>query len=209
MASNLKLAKSQNGATPFQDLLADHSAADLKKALVVSENQIEPPDNAAAAAHPLIPYKDTNYEREKRQGIRRANGARKLKKLSNRHLQIITKHLEGKSGEEISAEMHVTFITVSRVLNDPLAKDLISTVYRDRQGEIDALAGKAIDAVRTGLDSPSPRVKLTAVGSFAKLKETIGKEESTAKTAEDIVAAIFKGHAGIENLQINIGKDNG
>ena len=203
-----KLAQSQISAKPFQDLLVDHSESDLRQALVIATNADIPPDKAlvATATHPL----ETRYEAEKRQGLRRTNGARKLKKLSNRHLKIIGLHLEGKSGEYIADAMRVTFITVSRVLNDPLATNLISTVYRDRQGEIDALAGKAVDAVRNGLGSDNERVRLTAVGSFAKLKETIGKEETSAKTAEDVVAEIFsKMPIGDTNIQVNIGKDNG
>lgn len=202
------MSDGQIRANTFQSLLADHDVEDLKNALVVSGNEITPPDNAAAAANPLQVYRETRYEAEKRQGLRRKNGARKLKKLSNRHLKILRMHLEGKSGEEIAANMNVTFITVSRVLNDPLAKELIATVYKDRQGEIDALAGKAIDAVRQGLDSNNTREKLTAVGSFTKLKDVIGKEETSAKTAEDVVAEIFK-RSNVENLQINIGKNNG
>ena len=119
-------------------------------------------------------------------------------------------HLEGCSGETIAAAMRVTFITVSRVLNDPLAVDLMARVYKDRQGEIDALAGAAIEAVRNGLEHGNVREKLSAVGSFAKLKETIGKEETSAKTAEDVVAAIFnKVGLGTTNVQINVGKENG
>jgi len=205
-----ELAQSNNSAQPFSSLLAEHSSEDLKQALVVSDNKIAPPDQAATAAHPIVPYKSNTYMAEKRQGLRRPNGARKLKKLSNRHLRIITMHLQGKSGEFISSTMGVTFITVSRVLNDPLAVDLIASVYKDRQNEIDALAGDAIDAVRIGLNSDSDRIRLSAVGSFAKLKDTIGKEETSAKTAEDVVSEIFA-RADIDtvNMQVNIGKSNG
>ena len=87
-----------------------------------------------------IPYKSPTYETEKRQGIRRANGARKLKKLSNRHLQILSMHLQGDSGETISTHRGITVITVSRVLNDPVCKNLLSRIYEDRQNELDALA---------------------------------------------------------------------
>ena len=158
-----------------------------------------------------IPYKSPTYETEKRQGIRRANGARKLKKLSNRHLQILSMHLQGDSGETISTHMGITVITVSRVLNDPLCKNLLSRIYEDRQNELDALAGDAINAVRQGLQGDhSVREKLTAVDKFTKLKDSIGKEETSGKTAEDVVSEIFN-RVSIQgsNVQINIGKDNG
>lgn len=146
----------------------------------------------------------TIYQREKRQGLRRANGARKLKKLSNRHLEIIARHLDAQSGERISAEMNITVITVSRVLNDPLCTDLLNRIFADRQSEIDALAGKAIDVVRDGLTGDyTLREKLTAVDKYAKLKDTIGKTEGSTETAEDVIAKMYK-HLSVENMQVNI-----
>jgi len=119
-------------------------------------------------------------------------------------------HLEGKSGETIALAIGCTFITVSRILNDPLAVDLLSVIYKDRQGEIDALAGKAIAAVRDGLEPHlDMRTRLGAVDKFTKLKDIIGKEATPAKTAEDIIQEIFKNHVKIENMQVNIGQNNG
>ena len=51
------------------------------------------------------------------------------------------------------------------------------------------------------------RNSLGAVDKFTKLKETIGKETTIAKSDEDIVAEIFKNHVSIENMQVNIGKN--
>jgi len=196
-------------AGPLQQLLAEHSEEELREALVISENSQLPVISGPSGAT-VLPYNNTKYESEKRQGLRKANGARKLKKLSNRHLRIISMHLEGKSGETIALAMGCTFITVSRILNDPLAIDLLAVIYKDRQGEIDALAGKAINAVRDGLEPHlDMRTRLGAVDKFTKLKDSIGKEVTTAKSAEDIVAEIFKNHVKIENMQVNIGQDNG
>lgn len=149
----------------------------------------------------------SRYEDEKRQGLRRSNGARKLKKLSNRHLEIIARHLQGESGEQISSVMGITGITVSRVLNDPMAKDFLARIYEDRQGEIDALAGAAIDVVRDGLrGNHTLREKLTAVDKYTKLKDSIGKEEDGALTAEDVIQRMMESFTITDSqVQINVG----
>jgi hypothetical protein len=149
----------------------------------------------------------TLYESEKRTGIRRANGARKLKKLSNRHLAMISMHVEGIRGEDIAKRMHVRGVTVSRVLNDPLVKIIISRIFSDRQLELDALAGKAINAVREGMDDKvSIRERLTAVDKYTKLKDSIGAEVSSVESAEDVVERIFKGVSIKDShIQVNVG----
>jgi hypothetical protein len=149
----------------------------------------------------------TIYQKQKREGLRRSNGALKLKKLNNRHLDIISRHLQGESGEQISTTLGITIITVSRVLNDPLAKEFLSKIYEDRQGEIDALAGAAIDVVRDGLRGQhSLREKLTAVDKYSKLKETIGKKGAETQTAEDVVQRMLESLTITDsNVQINLG----
>jgi hypothetical protein len=164
-------------------------------------------------AKPVVPKHDVAvYAKEKRIGVRRANGARKLKKLSSRHMKIISLHLKGSSGEEIAQTIGCTVITVSRILNDPLAKDLLSRIYEDRRAEIDALAGDAIDVVRQGLQGDhSIREKLTAVDKFTKLKDSIGKTEDEQMTAEDVIQKLFNTMSveGDLNVQINTGERNG
>lgn len=201
-------------APTFSNLLAEHDSHELKEALLLAPNQALAPVAISRSEAPGTAgqaYTPTVYEREKRQGVRRANGARKLKKLSNRHLRIISMHLDGNSGEYIAALMNITIITVSRILNDPLAIEILGVIYKDRQGEIDALAGKAIDVIRDGLDSKlDMRIRLGAVDKFTKLKDSIGKTENTVKTAEDVVAEIFaKVKIENSNIQFNIGQSNG
>jgi len=195
-----------SSATPFSNSVPIPEGQHIDLLDDTTDSAAPPQDRTTE----IVPYKSPTYETEKRQGLRRANGARKLKKLSNRHLRIISLHLEGKSGEEIGVLLGCTIITVSRILNDPMAKEILGVIYKDRQGEIDALAGAAIDVVRGALlnDGVTTRERLSAVDRFTKLKDTIGKEEDTAKTAEDVVAAIFENSeiAGDANVQINIGK---
>ncbi len=106
--------------------------------------------------------------------------------------------------------MRIRVVTVSRILNDPMVKQLTGRIFTDRQMELDALAGKAIGVVREGLTEGTLREKLTAVDKFSKLKDTIGAEQSSAESAEDIVSRIFKiGSAENLNVQINVGVKDG
>ena len=133
------------------------------------------------------------YEVEKRVGIRRGDGSRNLRRLSNRHIRIIAKHLRGDSSESIGASIGCTVVTISRILHDPLAEQLITTVFKARQKEIGALAGEAIDAVRTGLRLKNDnRTRLTAVDKYIKLAEVINKDSSGPETAEDVIARMLE-----------------
>jgi len=90
-----------------------------------------------------------------------------------------------------------------------MVKQLTGRIFTDRQMELDALAGKAIGVVREGLNEGSLREKLTAVDKYAKLKDTIGAERSSADSAEDVVNRIFKASIENVNVQINVGDRNG
>lgn len=144
----------------------------------------------------------SRYEAEKIYGMRRENGALKLKKLTRKHYEIIARHLAGQSGERIHNEMNLSVVTISRVLNDPLAQQVIKRSYKDRQSELDALAGMAIGAVRDTLTVGSTSEKLAAVDKFTKLKQAIAPETNPAESAEDFAKAII---TNAQNVQINIG----
>lgn len=147
------------------------------------------------------------YLVEKVIGTRRENGALKLKRLTNRHLKLIGAHLEGLSLEQIAHANHLTIATVSRVLNDPLAQAMLKRVYTSREGEIQALGGKAVDVVRRGLDKEQPiGVQLRAVDRYTKLRETMLPKDKLSDTAEDVIARMLeRGNIIGENIQINIG----
>ncbi len=173
--------------------------------------QTNPP---RSGIHPLVakqPHELTLYQKEKLNGTRRSTGVRKLNRLSHRHLQILARHLDGESGETIAKVMNITVTTVSRILNDPLSKELLTRIYSDRQNEIDALAGSAIAVVRDGLTGDhSLREKLTAVDKFTKLRDSIGNEEGNVETAEDVIARMFKNLTITDsNIQFNLGEVNG
>jgi len=146
------------------------------------------------------------YVAEKFLGIRRTNGAMKLKRLTNRHLSIIGMHLEGHSLEVIANNMNCTFSTVSRILNDPLAQSILKRVYDDRKGEVHALGGKAIEVVREGLsEEQSIGTRLRAVDRFVKIRQTMIGDEGGEETAEDVIARMLDRATvlGDVNIQVN------
>jgi transposase len=147
------------------------------------------------------------YLAEKRAGIRRENGALKLTRLTHRHYKIIGLHLEGKSIEEISNTLHLSYSTISRVLNDPLAQQILKRVYNHREEEIHALAGKAIEATREALTGDYPvAVKLRGVDRFVKIREVMVNKEQGRESAEDVIARILSNAKFINsNVQINVG----
>jgi hypothetical protein len=140
------------------------------------------------------------YEAEKMYGLRRDNGAMKLKKLTHRHYEVIMRHLAGQSGEQIHIGMGLSISTISRILNDPLSQVQLKRSYKDRQAELDALAGKAIGAVRHALDLGSTSEKLAAVDKYSKLKQSIAPESNPMESAEDYARAIV---SNAQNVQIN------
>ena len=149
-----------------------------------------------APALPVIRDSDGNviprYLTEKHLGVRRENGAMKLKKLTNRHLKIVGMHLEGASVEMIASNCNCTISTVSRILNDPLAQQILKRVYSDREGEVQALGGKALQAVRDGLDKQQPiNTRLRAVSSYAKVREVMMPKDKGSESAEDVIARML------------------
>ena len=148
------------------------------------------------------------YLAEKRAGIRRENGAMKLTRLTHRHYKIIGLHLEGKSLEEISNTLHISFSTISRVLNDPLSQGILKRVYSHREEEIHSLAGKAIEATREALTGDHPiGVKLRGVDRFVKIREVMVNKEQGRESAEDVIARILSNAKFINsNVQINVGE---
>jgi hypothetical protein len=148
------------------------------------------------------------YLVEKINGQRRENGAMKLRRLTARHYRIIGMHLEGLSLERIARECLVTVSTASRIINDPLAQDIIKKVFSNREGEIQSLGGKALDAVRAGLDEgQTVGVRLKAVGAYTKMREAMLPKDKGSESAEDVIARIL-GNAkiiGTQNVQVNIG----
>jgi hypothetical protein len=146
-------------------------------------------------------YSPQVYEAEKESGVRRDSGAKKLKRLLPWHVQMLKLHLQGFSNRVIAARLRKGENTISLCLSDPKIQVLRSKALEGLVHEFDVLEAKAIDAIRSGLDSTSVDQKLKAATAWSKEKERRDKVHGQVNEgAEDVVARLF---SRIENLTIN------
>ena len=148
------------------------------------------------------------YVSEKQIGIRRQTGARKLKRLTRRHYEIIARHLAGQSGNQVAVAMRITVGTVSRILNDPLAVEVVRRAHKDREKEVDALVGNAVEAVREVFqdEDSTTQQKMVAVEKAVKLREVLVDGDKEKETAEDVIQKLYAQiNITGENIQVNVG----
>lgn len=142
------------------------------------------------------------YQNEKALGLRMANGVPPLKRLTKRHLRIISLHMDGVSSLAIASDAGCSQSTVLRVLADPLATSILGESDSNTKREIRALVPKAVAAVREGLKSGTLGTKLKAIDKLKIMAEMTEAKEET-QTAEDIISEILKK----SNVQINVGQN--
>ncbi len=133
------------------------------------------PSQAAARYVENQEARKTQYTYEKTIGKRLPSGVLRLKKLSPKHRQIVALHVQGRAIKKIAEEVGLAYISVWRVINDPLAKQLIDEFYESFDADFKVLKPLAIEAVREGLEDGDTKTKLSAVDRYAKLAG-IGKE---------------------------------
>ena len=162
-----------------------------------------------------IPYKMKDI-RKKTLGRIGINGREKLKRLSQRHFKIIAMHLTGDyTGKEIAEELGVGKGTIYSVLNDPLAQEVIKEFRIGQMTELEALYPKAVEAIRTGLESGNVGIKLKAVDRYLKMAG-IGTDEEknipsvsiTINNAREHFVKVFKEMKDITPSVLLDGEDN-
>lgn len=149
-------------------------------------------------------YDPRLYRLQKATGERLPNGLPPLKRLTGRHIRILTLHLVGIKGIDIARACGVRGITVSRIINDPLGRAFLRRHYEDVENEFQALLGPAIDTLRDALSSDTPiKERLRGADTFFRrrgdYKETVEKKD----TAEDVVQKV------LANIQVNVQVNNG
>jgi len=111
-------------------------------------------------------------------------GNKKLRKLSQRHLRILTLHLSGDFlNKEIAEVIGCAVSTVNRVLGDPLAQNIINDFRAGQVQELEALFPKAVEAVRAGLGQNDTKTKLLAVDRFLKMT---GRDDGTKPAGTNV-----------------------
>lgn len=109
------------------------------------------------------------YKTEKILGARMPNGMMKLKKLNNIHKLMIAMHLDGLALGDVAQKLEVHYMTVWRVINDPLAREIIDNFRRGYEEDLKALFPKAIKVVKEALESSDLKIALGGVDRYGKL----------------------------------------
>jgi len=149
---------------------------------------------------------EEKYPIEKDLGLRRDNGARKLKELRPWHIQMAKMHMEGFSNNEIAIALRKQPVTVCVALGDPKVQALFAFGREGNAHEFKALEVKAIDAVRKGLREGGDLGLKAATVWFKERDRQEIITGSGEDGAEDVISKIF---AKIENSTVNIQVNTG
>ncbi len=139
----------------------------------------------------------SRYEEEKKNGERRSNGAKLLKKLTAKHKEMIKMHLSGLSNNDIAEVAHRTYSSVSLLLSDPLALTEISRLLEDTEKEFQALFPKSVQCVREAMEAttlantPAHTTRLKAVDIYYRANGKYRDADSGAESAEDVIQRIL------------------
>ncbi len=143
---------------------------------------------------------ENSYQLEKQLGLRGENGRKLIQKLKPKHHRCVELHLAGVATKEIALALGVTEDTIWGWLRDPLVQEKVQQGRQMFEGEFDALYGRAIDAVRSGLGDVDPTHRLRAAAIYFKQKQEAAalKVGGGKETAEDVIARMLQ-----VNIQIN------
>ncbi len=130
-----------------------------------------------------------NYQYEKFIGKRRHNGNRNVAKLTPEHKQYITAFLKGMKIVEIADYFTVSFLTVHRILADPLARELINEFDEGFKEEFRRLFPLVTDSIRDGLLDDNLGIRLKAVDRFSKMSLLVDGEAEG--DSDDKIKAVF------------------
>jgi len=147
-------------------------------------------------------YENSQYLVEKSTGERLPTGAKPLKRLKPWHKQAIALHIAGTPSGVVAKIFKKRPSTISILLGDPLAQAIIQRFQTLYNHEFHALHGKAVDAVRDGLECPDVDTKLKAAGVYFKEQEKREGKKKSERTAEDVIQEVM-GRMSL-NIQVNV-----
>ena len=125
-----------------------------------------------------------------------------LKKLSQKHKDMITLSLQGLSREKVGEYCGCTPEYVTMICKQPLARAYLADIEAHLDLKLRGMYEKSINAIDSGLTSPKVSDKLAAaqlhLGTIGKLKAVA---TDSKETAEDVVTAmLIQGN----NVQVNV-----
>ena len=133
-----------------------------------------------------------------------------LKKLSQKHKNIIALHAQAASREDIGNIVGCTPEYVSMVVAQPLAQEYLKGVNKYQDQRLEAMYGKTVDTIFKGMDGKATDAQLKAARLHLEATGRLKGKDDDKQSAEDVVAALLK-HASvvaIGNVQINQSGEN-
>jgi hypothetical protein len=136
-----------------------------------------------------VEYDREVYTVEKLMGVRTKTGMMPVKRLTARHRQIISLHLQGYSNNTIASLLDLSAVNVCHILQDPKVKDILEQFHQSWMQELESLGGLAVDAVRGALLSEDHNISLKAADKYFRTQKMYTNEqEATKETAEDVIS---------------------
>jgi len=135
----------------------------------------------------------------------------KLKKLSQKHKNMIALHCQNMKREDIGEIVGCTPEYVSMILAQPLAKEYLREVELYLDQRLQGLYNKTVDVIEAGLDGAATDAQLKAARLQMEATGKLKGDKAENQSAEDVVTALLKAAASGtvvigQNVQINNGK---
>lgn len=154
------------------------------------------------------PRRQALYEAEKLLGKRDKSGRPRLKKLKQKHREMIAAFLDNYTMTEIATMFSVSHMTVQRVLADPLAKEIMAGFEESYKQEFNQMLSKVNMSIKAGLEAGDINTKLKAVDRWGKLHRVINGDEgekTAAQRTQEIHAARFSFLKKVEEIASKAG----
>jgi hypothetical protein len=134
-----------------------------------------------------------------------------LKKLSQKHKNIIALHAQNVKREDIGKTVGCTPEYVSMIMQQPLAREYMRDLEKYMDSRLEALYGRSVDVIQNGLDGDATDTQLKAARLQLEVTGKLKPKDSDKQTAEDVVSALLKyaSSGGViaigNNVQVNTG----
>ena len=112
-----------------------------------------------------------------------------LKKLSQKHKNIIALHVQNVSRTDIGDMCNCTPEYVSMIIAQPLAKAYLRDVEKYMDSRMEALYGRTVDIIHAGLNGDATDTQLKAARLQMEATGKLKSDNKESQTAEDVVAA--------------------
>ena len=119
-----------------------------------------------------------------------------LKRLSQKHRNIIALHAQCMSRTDIGQMCSCTPEYVSMVVAQPLAKQYLRELEQYMDSRLQAMYTKSVNVIDKGLDGDATDAQLKAARLQLEVTGKLKGDRNDNQTAEDVVMALLRAAAG-------------